>query len=74
MLGMVINNTYHSGHVKTDHRVICLIPENVTKNFTLPKLTVPVSGTLSKIIENDTKTRDKIPLNGSEGQKVNLEV
>ena len=38
------------------------MPEDVTNHFVFTKFTTPVSETLRKILDNDTTTRDKIPL------------
>ena len=32
----LIHNTYHGGHIETDHIFICSIPEDVEKRFELP--------------------------------------
>ena len=58
-----IHNIYYDGNIKTDHRVILLMPEDVAKHFSLPKFTCPVAWTLREIFDNDITTRDKFSLN-----------
>ena len=45
--------------MENDHNVICIIIEDVAEHFTFPNFTSPVSLTLSKIVENNTTTREK---------------
>ena len=66
----VIHNTYYGGHIETDHHIICLILEYVIKHFTLHNFDTPVPGMLRGVLGNDTKTRDKISLNGLGMKKV----
>ena len=40
------------------------MPEDVENNFSFPKFTTPVEGMLREVLDNNTKTRDKISLNG----------
>ena len=60
----VINKTYHGGNIGIDHHVICLIPEDATNNFLLSNFTIPESGTLKEVLDNETTKRDNTPLNG----------
>ena len=60
----VIHNTYHGGYIETNYQVIQSMSEDVANKFVLFKFTVPESGTLREVIENDTTTIYKIPLNG----------
>ena len=60
----VIHNTYHGGHIETDHHIICSMIEDMEKRFEFPNSTTPVPGTLMEVLDNDTTTRDKIYLNG----------
>ena len=38
--------------------------EDAAKQFAFPNFTTPVPGTLRKVLDNDTTTRDKFYLNG----------
>ena len=60
----VINNTYHGGHIETDHHVICLMPEDVENHFELPNFTTPIPGALREVLDNDITPRENIYLNG----------
>ena len=40
------------------------MPEEVSKHFALPNITPPGPVTFREILDNDTKKRDIIPLNG----------
>ena len=60
----LINNTYHVGHIETDNRVICSMPEDVTNHFVFPNFSTPMPGTLRGVIDNAMAPRDKIYLNG----------
>ena len=40
----VIHNTYHSGHIESDHHVICLMSEDMANHFAFPNFTTPVPG------------------------------
>ena len=53
----VTHNTYHDGNIETDQRVICSMPEDVSKYFLLPSSIALVSGTLIEVLDNITTTR-----------------
>ena len=55
----LIHNTYHGGHIETDHSCICSIPEDVENHFELPNFITPVPGTLRDVLDNNTTTREK---------------
>ena len=59
----VIHNTYHGEHIKTNHHVICSMPEDMAKQFELSIFATPVLETVREFLENETTTRDKFPLN-----------
>ena len=61
---VLIHDTYYGGHIETDHRVICLIPEDVVKQFVFPNFITLGLGTLRGAIYNDTTTRDENSLDG----------
>ena len=65
----IINNTYHGGHLETDHNVIWLMPEDVTKNYVFPNFTTSMIGTLGEVLDNDMTPRDKISLKRLGGTK-----
>ena len=64
-----IKSPYHGGYIETNHQFICLVPEDVEKYFLLLKFIPSGKGMLREVIDNDTKTRDKISLNGLEVNK-----
>ena len=59
-----MHNIYHGVHIETDHHVICSMTEDAAKQFAFPNFTTPVPGTLRKVLDNNTTTRDKFYLNG----------
>ena len=60
----LIHNTYHGGNIETGHHVICVIQEDVAKQFAFPNFTTPIEGTLREVLYNDISPRDKISLDG----------
>ena len=60
----IIHNTYHGGNIETYHHVLCSIPEDMENHFVLPNFTTPVPGTLRKVLDKDTTTREKGHLKG----------
>ena len=58
------HNTYDGGNIKTCHRLILSIPEYSEKHFNFTKFVTPGTGTLRGVLDNGTKTRHKISLNG----------
>ena len=59
VISRVIHNTYQGVHIETDHHVICLMPEVLSKHFLFPKFTASWLVKLRKVNGNDTKTRDQ---------------
>ena len=67
---VVRQNTYHGGHIETDHQVTCSIPEYFSKHGVFPKFTASGTEMLRGVIDNYITTRDKMYLNGLEVTKV----
>ena len=69
----MLHNTYHGDNIETYLYVICSIPEDVSKLFTVTKLTYTGTGTFREVMDNDKK-RGIMYLHQFGVKPVNLEV